>query len=240
MPTSPAKATLTAYEPPPRPGAQPGGRIGPELRFQFNPHTLALSKGAQWRQNLVRGGEETGVPEFIGAQPRRLSVELFLDATATHDDGVATAVETLLGWCAPTAASIAAKAPSPPRVVFTWGSFSSVRFFGYLGSVNATYTLFDPSGRPLRASCQVQLTESGEPTPGQNPTSGALNARRVHRLVAGDSLESLAYREYGDATAWRVIAEANGIEDPMRLRPGVELLVPAAEELRAAAGAGTR
>ncbi|WP_368665523.1 LysM peptidoglycan-binding domain-containing protein, partial [Micromonospora sp. Rc5] len=46
-------------------------------------------------------------------------------------------------------------------------------------------------------------------TPGQNPTSGSRTARRVHRLVAGDSLELLAHREYGDQTAWRVIAEAN-------------------------------
>ncbi|MCX5213551.1 LysM peptidoglycan-binding domain-containing protein [Kitasatospora sp. NBC_00240] len=233
MQTTPSKATLTAYEPPPKPGAPPGGRLGPEIRFQFNPNTLSLSKGAQWRQNLIRGGEETGVPEFMGAQPRQLTVELFLDATATRDDSVAKSVETLLGWCAPTPASIAAKAPSAPRVMFAWGSFESVKFFGYLGNVSATYSLFDPSGRPLRATCQVQVTESGEPTPGQNPTSGALNARRVHRLVAGDSLELLAYQEYGDATAWRRIAEANGIDDPMRLRPGAELLVPAAAESRA-------
>ncbi len=52
----------------------------------------------------------------------------------------------------------------------------------------------------------------------------------MHRLVAGDSLELLAYREYGDPTAWRVIAQANGIDDPQRLRPGAELIVPAPDE----------
>ncbi|MGW7310516.1 peptidase M23, partial [Streptomyces sp. NPDC054835] len=40
--------------------------------------------------------------------------------------------------------------------------------------------------------------------------------------------------EYGDATRWRVIAEANGIDDPMRLSPGTELLLPSAAELPAA------
>ncbi|WP_143589272.1 LysM peptidoglycan-binding domain-containing protein, partial [Streptomyces angustmyceticus] len=59
---------------------------------------------------------------------------------------------------------------------------------------------------------------------------GALSARRIHRTVAGDSLASLAWREYGDATRWRLIAEANEIDDPMRLRPGTELLLPAADE----------
>ncbi|MGR4882461.1 peptidase M23 [Streptomyces sp. LARHCF249] len=233
MPSTPTKASLSAFEPPAHAGAQPGGRIGPELRFRFNPHTLQLSKGAQWTKNVVRAGRPTGVPEFGGAEPRQLSVELFLDATDTRDDSVARSAETLLGWCTPTAASIAAQAPCAPRVMFAWGSFESVKFFAYLSNVSVTYSLFDPNGRPLRATCQVQLIESGDPVPGQNPTSGALNARRVHRLVSGDSLEMLAFREYGDATAWRLIAEANGIDDPMRLRPGVELLVPAANELRA-------
>ncbi len=51
-------------------------------------------------------------------------------------------------------------------------------------------------------------------------------------MVAGDSLPSLAWREYGNATQWRAIAEANGIDDPMRLRPGTELLLPLADDLR--------
>lgn len=148
---------------------------------------------------------------------------------------MARAVDTVLGWCTPTEASIAAKAPCPPRVVFTWGTFQAVTFAGYLESVNATFTLFDTDGKPLRATCTVALAESGEPTPGQNPTSGALTARRVHRLVGGDSLEMLAYQEYGDATAWRRIAEANDIDDPMRLRPGTEVLVPSGTERRAGA-----
>jgi nucleoid-associated protein YgaU len=53
----------------------------------------------------------------------------------------------------------------------------------------------------------------------------------MHRVVAGDSLQSLAWREYGDADAWRTIAEANGIDNPADLRAGTELLLPAAEEV---------
>ncbi|MDH6113643.1 hypothetical protein P3T36_005194 [Kitasatospora sp. MAP12-15] len=231
-PSTPAKATLTAYEPPKMPGEMPGGAIGSPVTFQFNPHTLTMSKGASWLQQPTVKALEVGVAAYRGAQPRRLSVELFLDATATHDNSVAKAVDTVLGWCAPTAASVAAEAPCAPRVMFAWGSFQSAFFSGYLESVSATYTLFDTDGHPLRATCAVQLTEAGDPTPGQNPTSGALEARRVHRVVGGDSLELIAFKEYGSATAWRRIAETNGIDDPMRLRPGAELLVPAGNERR--------
>jgi nucleoid-associated protein YgaU len=61
---------------------------------------------------------------------------------------------------------------------------------------------------------------------GQNPTtrsSGALGAHVVHD---GDSLPSIAYTVYGDPTHWRVIAEANGIDDPLRLRSGRALSLP--------------
>ena len=86
--------------------------------------------------------------------------------------------------------------------------------------MEASYTLFSTTGVPIRATCRVHLNEIPSKTAGQNPTSGALTARRVHRVVAGDSLQFLAWREYGDATVWRAIAEANGIDDPARLEPG--------------------
>ncbi|MFJ1709125.1 peptidase M23 [Kitasatospora sp. NPDC088346] len=228
--TTPARATLTAYEPPKEPGARPGGVLGSPVPLQFNPHTLTVTRGASWLHSPAAKAEDVSVPEFRGAQPRRLSVEVFLDATAHHDGSVVAAVDAILEWCSPTAATLAANAPCAPRVRFTWGTFHSASFFGYLESATATYTLFDQDGRPLRAVCAVQITEAGDPTPGQNPTSGARTARRVHRLVGGDSLELLAHREYGDATAWRLIAETNGIDDPMRMRPGTELLVPACED----------
>jgi nucleoid-associated protein YgaU len=98
--------------------------------------------------------------------------------------------------------------------------------------VEASYTLFGTTGVPIRATCRMQLHEIPSRTKGQNPTSGALTAQRVHRVVAGDSLQSLAWREYGNAAAWRAIAEVNGIDDPQSLRTGTELIMPAAEEVR--------
>jgi nucleoid-associated protein YgaU len=72
----------------------------------------------------------------------------------------------------------------------------------------------------------------GDPL-GQNPTSGALSAHAVHRVIAGDSLASIAFLEYGDPAMWRPLAEANNIDDPIRLGVGTTLIVPAADELTA-------
>lgn len=230
-PKSKVGAFIQRYNPPTTRSGQPGGPLGGPVKFMFNPNQLSLTKSASWITHVVRGAEEVGVPEFSGSEPRTLSLELFLDVTDTHDRSVQSRVEALLACCTPTKASIAAKAPSPPWVKFSWGQFQTVSFYAYVSQVNATYTLFNASGTPLRATCSLTLTEISASKPGQNPTSGSQSAQRVHTVVHGDSLPLLAYREYGDPTVWRVIAEANDIDDPMRVRPGTELLLPAGDEL---------
>ncbi|OKI16152.1 peptidase M23 [Saccharothrix sp. CB00851] len=218
-------------EPPAQAGAKPGAKLA-TVKFQFNPNTVALTKSTEWRRNPSRMADETSTPEFVGSGPRTLSVDVFLDATATHDNSVETRVEQLLLACVPTKKSLAAKKPASPWVRFEWGTSKTTSFDGVLSNLSVDYSLFDVDGRPLRATCSLSIEEAGDDTPGQNPTSGSREARRVHRVVAGDSLPQLAWREYGDATAWRVIAEANDIDDPMLLVPGDELLVPAVEEVR--------
>ncbi|GAA2391041.1 LysM peptidoglycan-binding domain-containing protein [Streptomyces glaucosporus] len=223
--TGRARAQLTLKEPPATVGSKPGGTIA-RLDLQFNPATLELRKTTEWRRSPSRMAEQSALPEFVGSGPRTLSLEVFLDATATHDDSVEQAVEKLMKACVPTPASLGREKPASPWVRFEWGTARTTSFDGVMSSLSVTYTLFDVDGRPLRATCALSIEEASVDPPGQNPTSGARTARSTHTVVAGDSLALLAWREYGDATAWRVIAEANGIDDPMALVPGTELVVP--------------
>ncbi|MGN5377635.1 LysM peptidoglycan-binding domain-containing protein [Streptomyces lasalocidi] len=222
-----ARAQLTLKEPPAAVGAKPGGTIA-QLNLQFNPNSLQLRKSTEWRRTPSRMAGESALPEFVGSGPRELSLEVFLDATSKHDNSVEQAVEKLMKGCVPTPASLARKKPASPWVRFEWGSARTTSFDGVLSSLSVTYSLFDVDGKPLRATCSLSIEEASVDPPGQNPTSGARTARSTHTVVAGDSLPLLAWREYGDATAWRVIAEANGIDDPMALAPGAELVVPGA------------
>ncbi|GAA2825497.1 LysM peptidoglycan-binding domain-containing protein [Kitasatospora paracochleata] len=223
------RAYLELRHPPADGGSSaPGPHLG-KIDFQFNPKELSLAKSATWERKTARGARTAGPAEFKGPQPSKLTLEMFFDATARQDDRVVRAVEQLFSCCVPTDQTHSQSQGVPPWVVFHWGGLTG--FVGYISQVQAKYTLFTAGGLPIRAVCQVTLEELNGEAPGQNPTSGALAARRVHRVVAGDTLALLAWREYGDPTAWREIAEANGIDDPMRLRPGSELLLPGAEEL---------
>ncbi|AJE82656.1 MULTISPECIES: LysM peptidoglycan-binding domain-containing protein [Streptomyces] len=226
------RASLAIHEPPVGSSTTPGGLIK-SFAFDFNPAQLSLSVRAQWKATPTVAVRDGSIPEFMGPEPREMTVEIFLDSSdKPSSNTVLKKVESLLACCEVTSRSIAAKQPSPPWVVLQWGSFSTARFTAYVSSVEASYSLFGTTGVPIRATCQVRLHEIPGKTKGQNPTSGALTAQRVHQVVAGDSLQSLAWREYGDATVWRAIAEANGLDDPARLPAGTELVLPAVEEVR--------
>lgn len=222
-------AVLQLHQPPTNPRSiQPGPRCG-EIRFQFNPTELTLSKSAKWTRDAQKGGKKSAVPQFGGPEPSKLTLEMFLDASDIQDDSVVKTVEQLFACCVPTDETHRNKKGSPPWVVFHWGAVTG--FPAYIKSVSVKYTLFTPTGTPIRGIATVNLEEIAGEQSGQNPTSGAVAARRVHTVVAGDTLPSIAWREYGDPTMWRAVAAANEVDDPMRLRAGTALLLPAAEEI---------
>jgi len=223
------KAALTLYEPTPtKAGVELGARLT-TLPFQFNPKELTIAKSAKWERKPARGAKKSAPPQFSGAEPSKLTVELFFDASDTHDGSVVEAVETLLSCCMPTESSQGKKKEYTPLVVFQWGKITG--FASIVTSVSAKYTVFSSDGTPIRATCGVSMEEIAPGPVAQNPTSGTLAAQRSHRLVEGDSLASLAYHEYDDPAMWRHLAAYNGIDDPQRLHPGTTLLLPALDEL---------
>jgi len=211
---------------------KPGNTAGmPDktIAFQFNPKELAVTKTAKWKRDGQPKARKSGPPTFTGSDPLKLTIEMFLDATDTMDATVVNRVEDLFTCCVPTPETVDSKTPSTPWVVLHWGDLRG--FQAVVTNVSAKYTLFTPGGTPIRAVCAVTLEEMPSDVARQNPTSGALVVRDVHQIVAGDTLESLAYRTYGDPGLWREIATANDIDDPMRLRAGRTILLPAPEEL---------
>jgi nucleoid-associated protein YgaU len=111
-----------------------------------------------------------------------------------------------------------------------WGKVTYVAC-AVVNSVSARYTRFDSNGQAIRAVVTVVLQEVLPTLVRQNPTSGARGAKSTHLVLEGDTLASIATAEYGDPNAWRSIADANGIDDPFRVRAGRRLLVPSLREL---------
>ncbi|MGK5732754.1 CIS tube protein [Streptomyces sp. URMC 124] len=225
---APVRAALVIYDPPTGTGNTPGPERG-RVRLHFNPDRVQVGKQARWDRSRSPSNGEAAQAQFVGAQPRTMSLEVFLDA-GDFRSSVQDQVEKLLDCCAPTSASTTAKPASAPWVRLEWGRSRTTAFLALVTQVDATYTRFGHDGVPLRASCNVSLEEVGGSAPRQNPTSGADGPVATHLVVAGDTLPGLAWQAYGDATRWRAIARANAVDDPSRVAPGTLLVLPVLEE----------
>jgi len=114
---------------------------------------------------------------------------------------------------------------SVPLLKIEW---SSLNFEGYLISCKQTFTKFNESGTPVRAmlDCAFRQCLNMDSSSKQNPNESP-DTTKYRMIAQGDSLWSLSTKEYGDPTAWRAIALANGMANPRRLRAGERLIVPA-------------
>jgi len=204
-----------------------------ELKFMYNPAELSTSKSANWNRPQQKGASSAGRPQFTGAGPQTVQMEIWFDAWDSPDADVTRSVKTLFEWTKPTPTSIQKKLPRPPVLGFEWGGnqvLADLKVF--LKTVSAKYVLFQPDGTPIRASASLSLEEVPEEQPRQNPTSGSRASRRSHLLAEGDSLHAVAFREYGEAALWRGVAAFNEIDDPLRVEAGTRILVPTADEAR--------
>jgi len=125
-------------------------------------------------------------------------MQIFFDDWEPAKGDVTKHVDQLFAWCAPSKQSSSSKKHQPSALTFFWGDNNQLadRKF-YLEKVNVKYTLFGRTGNPRRATADISLKEISDPDGPQNPTSGAINARRTHLISDGDTLQSIANEEYG-------------------------------------------
>jgi nucleoid-associated protein YgaU len=87
--------------------------------------------------------------------------------------------------------------------------------------------LFGKGGKGTKGKADFSDVRSGSSsTAPPAPASGG--QYRTYTVVAGDSLSKIAKREYGDASKWQRIFEANRdkIQNPDLIHPGQVLNLP--------------
>jgi Contractile injection system tube protein/LysM domain len=206
---------------------------GEKIQVLFNPTEYTITKTNTWNFKQVQGSSLPPA-EFGGGNPRELALTLMLDASLLDgSQSVKSVTDSLFKMMEVSDGQPAGGTRSlPPFVTFRWGAVDT--FKAVCTSLTVAFQLFRPNGEPIRADVKVQLKQaeqastasSNSANKGQNPTTRAIAGRGVHMVQDGDSLPSIAYKAYGDATRWRTIADANGIEDPLRLRRGSALSLP--------------
>lgn len=221
----PMKARLVAYEIKETNGVPGPGSAVDSITCMFNPTEYTWTQSVTVNKQQSQSEEGANV-QYGGSCAPSLETELFFDAFTDPAGDITVDIRKLLSWMR-THPSAPKERPSPPFVQFIWGGDQQLQtFYGYLSNCSVTYKLFRKEGTPVRATVKITITGREESAAGTNPTSRAVDLRMVHTLLEGESLHSVAYAKLGRASAWRAIAAANGIDDPLRVRPGTSLLIP--------------
>ncbi|MCL4831774.1 MAG: LysM peptidoglycan-binding domain-containing protein [Caldilineaceae bacterium] len=213
-----------------------GKYSGVQVYLTFNPETVTFSKGVKWTKTPKPTSDNPDM-DFGGGKSGTFKIsDITFDATMpevlTHagkqgsavGGTITTDIEQLVRFT--EIDKTASSEPRPPKCQFIWGQYKSYEV--YVQHVSVTYELFDSSGKPLRAKVSVEFVEAEDANtlPYQNPTSRSL-ARKVRTVLEGETLDWIAFQEYGSAAAWRHIAETNNLDDPLAVRAGQVLrLVP--------------
>jgi nucleoid-associated protein YgaU len=202
------------------PGPAPGERA--EIVFTLNPERITVSHTYK-----TAGATGTSLDEQI----KNLGfIEIRIDKIYLIGESTKSDADTLLKWScpAPTAPAQTGKQENLQPVIldFSWGT--GLTYTVSLRAVTINYTRFaGDSGKPIRAEVHLELyADVNASLPMTNPTSGGPPGRSSHVLDASECLASLATARYGRPGAWRQIARANGIDDPLRVRPGTLIYLP--------------
>ncbi len=161
------KLTIIALDKPAAPGKA-------SLEAQYNPKEIGVDKKVPWQKAPTSTGDQPEM-QFTSAEGRTMSFEMFFD---TYEEG--SNVHTK--YVGPLIALAMVMEPGgkeekkrPPRVRILWGNGALPQFDGVIASVGTKYTMFKADGTPVRATCNVQITEASSATfkAGASGASGA-------------------------------------------------------------------
>ena len=218
-------------------------RTGERISCLLNPCNLTFQRvgGVRPRQVIsgpVSGGWFKDDPlVFTGGGRTELTLELLFDVTLpgstiqTQDVRALTRPLWELTERSPASEGFARY----PRVRLVLGKTFNEP--GVIAAIAERLEHFTAKGEPRRSWLRLKLirveetegAQGGEPQalPALGPAGG--NVETFHELVGDERLTDVANAYYGDSSLWRLIASANGLDDPLHLSAGTVLRIPPRE-----------
>ncbi len=188
---------------------------GEQIAVMYNPEEFKLDQGNQFAEIGIPGLAAPPV-QYVRGKSRTLTMDLFFDTYESAQD-VRTFTGRIVGLLDKLPDTLA-----PPVLLFSMGQF---QFECVLVDVNQRYTMFLRDGTPVRSTLSIRFQEfvrveveiqqgffAGPPT--------------LHHFVRGQTLSGVAGLVLGDPARWREIAQANNIDDPLHVPPGIALVIP--------------
>ncbi len=204
-----------------------GGKIsvdeGTVFEVMVNPssyshaHSISYNK----KEAIGQAGAET---KFGSVDAEKINFDIVLDGTGVVDVAGVPDVKVQVQQLSAIVYKYDGSKHETNIVRLLWGSLI---FFGRLDSMSIEYTLFKPSGEPLRAKVKLAFSSF------LSKEEEALQANRSSpdlshyvEVQAGDTLPLLCYRIYKDSAYYLEVARVNNLTSFRDLQPGTRLHFP--------------
>jgi len=198
---------------------------GASFELMLNPssYSHSYSIGYNHKEAIGQLGSDA---KFSGIKPEKVSFDIVIDGTGVVEvaDSASSDVKDQVKKLTDVVYKYDGNNHEPNHVRIIWGN---LLFFGRLESLSVEYTLFKPSGEPLRA--KVKLAFSGFMSKEEEALRANRSSPDLSHLVefkAGDTLPLLCYRIYKDSSYYPEVARINNITDFRDIRPGSRLHFP--------------
>lgn len=200
---------------------------GTAFEVMLNPssYSHAYSISYNDKEALGQTGSDT---KFSGVKPEQVNFDIVIDGTGVVNQSTSGSssadVKTQIKQLSDIIYKYDGDKHEPNHVRLLWGSLI---FFGRLESMSVEYTLFKPSGEPLRA--RIKLAFKGFMSKEEEALRAKRSSPDLSHLIevkAGDTLPMLCYRVYKDCSYYLEIAKVNNITNFRDIKPGINLHFP--------------
>lgn len=161
--------------------------------------------------------------KFDSVDAQQMDFKLLFDATGAIPNSVtdlAAEIQNFLSVVYDYQGSI----HQPYYLKLIWGKMV---FCARLTKLSIRYSLFRPDGSPLRAHVDLSFSSTTDPnTLAKTEKKQSADLTHLRTIKAGDTLPSLCYQIYGDATLYPKVAAFNNLTHFRSLRPGTQLEFP--------------
>ena len=214
------------------PEAALAGSACAELTLQYNPDKVQLDRSVQWKEAKATGNKSS--LEYTKTAPATLSMELIFDTSINGENVKKEFVDIFSNATMPNVKPPAsseegkgkeADKQRPQKVIFNWPP--EFKFVGFIKTLKTSYIMFSEAGVPIRAKVSLTLQEHETQEKiehGLGKVEG-YNLPEVS-LVQVQSGQTLSMIAAAAGTSAQLLADMNGISNPLDVAAGTMLMVP--------------
>jgi hypothetical protein len=193
-----------------------------QFEAYYNPESFQVGYKVEYSRSEGLGALGSAL-RFVRIPPKTFSFELLIDGTGASGEkvDVPKKVKHFLNLTQ----RVVGHQSRPPFLILTWGTFVEKCV---LESLNVSYNLFQPDGKPLRAqlSCSFSTVSSQELA--ESASNRIANVAGAEWIVkAGDTLPMICEAIYGSASLYMAVAKANKLVNLKDLKVGQRISLPA-------------